>query len=198
MPFLKGLFFEQNLMTKTQWNEIKDLFDWTEEILPVAFWNNTIFIGCVEPPKTEIKILDFETRYVLTAYQSLRIMWKFVQSLSHFIEREVTRSIAFDQLDKKLKALDSITPSEKPLDKVVNAEPMMSQGGISPSTPSEKPLDKAVNAEPMMSQGDISSSTSSQKPLDKAVNAEPMMSQGDISPSAPSRSHWTRRLMRSL
>ena len=55
MPFLNGLFFEQNLMSKTQWNEIKDLFDWTEEVLPVAFWNDTIFIGCVEPPKKEIK-----------------------------------------------------------------------------------------------------------------------------------------------
>ena len=205
IPFLNGLFFEQNLMTKTQWNEIKDLFDWTEEILPVAFWNNTIFIGCVEPPKKELKILDFETRYVLTSYWSLRVMWKFVQSLSHFIEKENTKSIAFDKLNKELEklsieeldkpvnakpmmskqAISPMTPTEKPLDKPVNAEPMMSKQAISPMTPTEKPLDKPVNAEPMMSKQAISPMTPTEKPLDKPVNAEPMMSKQAISPMTP-------------
>ena len=151
IPFLQGIFFEQNLMTKTQWKEIKDLYDWTEEILPVAFWNDTIFIGCVEPPKREIKLLEFETRYVLTSYQSLRVRWKFVQSLSHFIEKEITASIALDTLNQQLTSMSLEEPVQKPLDKPISREPvLMSQQSVSLEEPVQKPLDKPVSREPVM------------------------------------------------
>ena len=186
MPFLNCLFFEQNLMTKTQWNEIKDLFDWTEEILPVAFWNNTIFIGIVEPLKKEINISGFKTRCILVNYESLHVMWKFVQSLSHFIEKEITRSRVMDKpvsaepIVSKL-SVSPETPLEKPLDKPVNAEHIVSKLSVSPETPLEKPLDKPVNAEPIVSKLSVSPETPLEKPLDKPVNAEPMMSLEDSS-----------------
>ena len=38
IPFLKNMFFEQNPITKTEWDKVKDLSDWTEEKCPVALW----------------------------------------------------------------------------------------------------------------------------------------------------------------
>ncbi|MCZ0931554.1 MAG: hypothetical protein OXJ52_00140, partial [Oligoflexia bacterium] len=175
IPFLKGLFLEQNLMTKTQWNEIKDLFDWTEEILPVAFWNKTVFIGCVELPKREIEVLGFNTRFVLTSCQSLRVMWKFVQSLSHFIEKEVTRSIEINKLNLEQANVSPDIPSQKPLNKPASADLVSTQQAVSPDMPSQKPLDKPVSAEPVLSQQAVSPDMPSQKPLDKPVSAEPLM-----------------------
>ena len=152
MPFLMDIFFEQNLMSKTQWNEIKDLFDWTEEILPVAVWNNTVFIGCVEPPKKEVKLSDFEIRYVLTSYQSLKTVWKLVQGLSCFIEKEVTRSIARSQnlsrLNQELESINLNVESTQTLAHKVKAKPQ--QQSLSPDLPLKKPLDKPVHAGPSM------------------------------------------------
>ena len=172
MPFLKGIFFEQNLMTKTQWNEIKDFFDWTEEILPVAFWNDTIFVGCVEPPKKEVKFLDFEIRYVLTSYQSLRIMWKFVQSLSHLIEKEVTKSIAINELNKKLGSLNLDEPL-KPLDKSVNIKPVLTpKKNVNLDILSQKKPEQPALVSQQAVEQDL---PPSKKPLDKPVHLEPMM-----------------------
>ena len=173
IPFLEGIFFEQNLMTKTQWNEIKDLHDWTEEILPVAVWNDTIFIGCVEPPTIEISPLGFETRYVLISYPSLRIMWKFVQSLSQFIEKEVTKSIALEALNQQLKSVSLEKPAKKPLDKPVIAFQQSANSELSV----KKPLDKPVSSEPVLSlQESANSELSVKKPLDKPVSSEPVLS----------------------
>ena len=184
MPFLEGIFFEQNLMTKTQWNEFKDLFDWTEEILPVAFWNHTIFVGCVEPPKKEIEVLGFNIRFVLTSYQSLQVMWKFVQSLSHFIEKEVTRSIALNELSLNQTVSPNI-PLKKSLDKPVSIEPALSQNSMSPDIPLKKPLDKPVSIEPALSQNSMSPDIPLKKPLDKPVSIEPALSQNSMSPDIP-------------
>ena len=198
MPFLRDIFFEQNLIGKTQWNEIKDLFDWTEEILPVAVWNNTIFIGCVEPPKKEVKFSDFEIRYVLTSYQSLKTVWKLVQGLSCFIEKEVTRSIArsqnLSQLNQELKSINSnLEPTQalahkvksrtqqslspdSPLDKPVKA---VSRQSLKPDLPLEKPLDKPVKA---VSRQSLKPDLPLEKPLDKPVKA---VSRQSLKPDLP-------------
>ena len=147
-PFLKDIFFEQNLMTKIQWNEIKDLFDWTEEILPVAVWNRTVFIGCLEPPKRKIEVLGFDTRFVLISYQSLQVIWKFSQSLLRFIEKEITKSLLVKDLGPEIQALESKMPTEKPLDKLVMGESSLkAKQTLSPEMPVEKPLDKPVMGE---------------------------------------------------
>ena len=151
MPFLKDIFFEQKLMTKTQWNEIQDLFDWTEEILPVAVWNKTVFIGCVEPPKREIKVLGFDTRFVLTSYQSLQVIWKFSQNLSQFIEKEITKSILVKDLIPKNQTLRPDQPTEKPLEEPVKGEPVLKvQQTLRPDQPTEKPLEEPVKGEPVL------------------------------------------------
>ncbi|MDE0091795.1 MAG: hypothetical protein OXN83_00745 [Oligoflexia bacterium] len=167
IPFLQDIFFEQNLMTKRQWNEIKDLFDWTEEILPVAFWNGTVFIGCVEPPKKEIKVLGFDTRFILTSYQSLGIIWKLIQSLSLFIEKEATQSRIVNSLE--LEKQDLLT--QNPLDK-----PVVKDSVLSPDVPSQKPLDKPIGKEPVLKvESVLSPDMPSQKPLDKPVNFKPVV-----------------------
>ena len=143
MPFLKDIYFEQNLMTKKQWEEIQEAFDWSEEILPVALWNGTIFIGCVEPIQKEIEIFGFDTRFVLISYQSMQVMWKFVQSLSKFIEKEVTRSIAISELQQL--HLNPDIPVKKPLDHPVSPALVKKQSSLNPDIPVKKPLDHPVS-----------------------------------------------------
>ena len=87
IPFLQDLFFEQHLMTKTQWKKIKDLSEWTQEMMPVAVWNDIIFIGCVDPVKQENQF-NFNHRFVLTSNRALQITWKFTKELSKAIKKD--------------------------------------------------------------------------------------------------------------
>ena len=81
IPFLEDMYFEQYLMTKKQWDKIKDLSEWTPEIMPVAVWEDLIFIGCVQLPLEEEKDFPFKRRFVLTSSMALQTTWKFVQKL---------------------------------------------------------------------------------------------------------------------
>ena len=93
IPFLKDLFFEQHLMTKKQWERIKDLSDWTPEMVPVTVWEDTVFIGCVELPAEQEKTSHFKYRFVLTSNTALQTTWRFTEKLSKSIDRdEATQS----------------------------------------------------------------------------------------------------------
>ena len=108
-PKINDMYFEQNLMKKDTWNQVKDTYDWTEEVLPIAFWNNTIFIGCVElNDKVPKKILGFDSRIVLTSQKSLEVIWSFYKTLSDIIEKTLT---GFDKESSLLK-IQSEEPSQ--------------------------------------------------------------------------------------
>lgn len=112
-PFLEDMFFEQYLITKRQWNKMKDLSDWTKEIMPVAIWDNTVFIGCLELPQE--KHFDFEHRFVLVSSMALQMTWKFTKTLSEVIKKdeEITRSQKIIQTDLGInKTDDFITESQ--------------------------------------------------------------------------------------
>ena len=118
VPILQDMYFEQNLMKKKSWNEIKDIYDWTEEILPVAFWNNTIFIGCVEiNDQVPQQILGYDSRIVLVSQKSLQLIWSFSNTLSDIIEKTfASYQISSDSKDKKLD-LNSVTQTNYNLQK---------------------------------------------------------------------------------
>lgn len=88
IPFLEDMYFEEYLMTKKQWDKIKDLSEWTPEIMPVAIWEDLIFIGCVQLPPKEEKTFPFKHRFVLTSNMALQTTWKFVKGLSRAIEKD--------------------------------------------------------------------------------------------------------------
>ena len=91
IPKVNNLYFEQKLIKKDEWNEIKETYDWTEEVLPIAFWNNTIFIGCLElNDRVPKKILGFDSRVVLVSQKQLEVTWSFFNTLSDIIEKSST------------------------------------------------------------------------------------------------------------
>ena len=94
IPKLQDMYFGENLMKKTEWHDIKDLYDWTEEILPIAFLNNVVFVGCVElNEKVPKKLLGVDMRVVLVSQKNLEVTWKFVQTLSNIIGKTSEKSI---------------------------------------------------------------------------------------------------------
>lgn len=91
IPKVNNLYFEQKLIKQDEWNEIKETYDWTEEVLPIAFWNHTIFIGCLElNDKVPKKVLGFDSRVVLVSQKQLEITWSFFNTLSDIIEKTST------------------------------------------------------------------------------------------------------------
>jgi len=91
IPKVKNIYFEEQLIKQDDWNQIKEVHDWTEELLPIALWNDTIFIGCLELNDTvPKKVLGFDTRIVLVSYKNLEETWKFCNTLSDFIEKTKT------------------------------------------------------------------------------------------------------------
>ena len=111
-PFLKNLFFEQYLMTKKQWEQIRDLSDWTPEMVPVAVWEDTVFIGCVELPADQEKTLHFKYRFVLTSSAALKTTWKFTQKLSKSIDNEEATQSQVIMKTTAIKEGHSVTPEQ--------------------------------------------------------------------------------------
>lgn len=116
MPLVKDMFFQQHLIKKKEWSQVKNAYDWDEEILPICFQNNTIFVGCVEPPPESEKIIGFNSRFILANYKSLEINWKFFQALTNSITNSInenTRSV-FVRVQKENKAGPPLHHSLRP------------------------------------------------------------------------------------
>lgn len=93
VPLLQDLFFEHYLMTKKEWQDVRELHVWTKEQIPVAVWNNIVFIGCLEPSLLK-KDFDFEYRFVLVSSTVLQTMWSFTKGLSQAIVREEEKTLS--------------------------------------------------------------------------------------------------------
>ena len=110
IPFLEDMFFEQHLMKKSEWEKLENIADWTPEVLPVAVWKDTVFIGCVELPLAEKQTFKFKHQFVLISSKSLQTMWNFTKELTRAINEE--REHTLPQLDNKI----NIKSNEKHLE----------------------------------------------------------------------------------
>ncbi len=112
IPFLQDMFFEQNLMPKKQWEEIKDLSNWTPEFLPVACWRDIVFVGSVEGTAEKEESFPFKCRHVLVSYQALKLIHGFTSELTKTIKKdEVSPSSLHTSKPSKVK--DSPPRSEE-------------------------------------------------------------------------------------
>ncbi|MEO0335089.1 MAG: hypothetical protein AAF202_01760 [Pseudomonadota bacterium] len=77
IPVIKDGYFRDN-KTSSLYHEMKSVANWSEEMIPIAQWDNIIYIACVEPP--EDVNWSFQVRYVLASARSLKTMWtKLIQ-----------------------------------------------------------------------------------------------------------------------
>ena len=100
IPFLEDMFFEQHLMKKSEWEKLENMADWTPEVLPVAVWRDTVFIGCVELPLAEKQTFKFTHSFVLISSKSLQTMWNFTKELTRAINEEKEHTLP--QLDNEI------------------------------------------------------------------------------------------------
>ena len=140
IPLVKDLFFQEYVMVKEHWDEVKEKYNWTEEIFPIAIWNKTLFLGCVEPPSKEIQISDFDVRLVLVNQPSLENRWHFIQKFlnppSHKqrIFKDETQNTNY-KLKQSAEPRLKVTHKEEPQAK---ANPAV-KASFEPDLPVEKP-----------------------------------------------------------
>ena len=89
LPRLDSPFFEYTVMGKDQWTRVKDLREWSREILPVWEWENVAYVGCVEPPQG-YKSWDFPHRLVLVTDLALKMHWKSVKDFSDLLPKNLS------------------------------------------------------------------------------------------------------------
>ena len=82
MPFLDDMFFEHHIMTKKQWIQVKDMASWTSEFLPLALWDDIVFVGCVDP-HFQKSHFNFKHRLILSSSRALQMIWNFTKTLSN-------------------------------------------------------------------------------------------------------------------
>ncbi|MCB0391233.1 MAG: hypothetical protein KDD58_08080 [Bdellovibrionales bacterium] len=73
LPVLKSHYFEQAVDT-SWWSIVKSISNWSEKLIPIAEWDNTIFIACLEP-RTDIH-WSFPVQFVLASSHDLEKRWK--------------------------------------------------------------------------------------------------------------------------
>lgn len=74
IPFLKTEFFQnQAILSQNKWEKVKDLEEWSSEVVPVCLWEGIVYIGCIEPKR---KKLPFPHRFVLATDLSLKMHWR--------------------------------------------------------------------------------------------------------------------------
>ena len=77
LPFLKPEFFLQfQPFHLPEWKKIQSMKEWSPCLAPVWFYENLVYIGCLEPPEQSF---PFPFRFVLTNDQSLKMLWNNIQ-----------------------------------------------------------------------------------------------------------------------
>lgn len=77
LPIIKPQFFE-NLAETPWWSIVSSVSNWSERFLPIAEWDNTIFIACVEPK--EGTHWSFPVQFLLTGPENLKKWWEHLNS----------------------------------------------------------------------------------------------------------------------
>ncbi len=145
IPFLEDMFFEQHLMTKKQWQQIKNHADWHKEMMPVAIWDDVVFIGCVDPIIKK-NTFPFKHRLVLANSMTLQMTWRFTKKLSKTIQKEEDTMVS--QVKAQISSTQDIqsvkTTNLKESDKKLNKQ------AFTLETPSETthPLHNPITNQP--------------------------------------------------
>lgn len=110
MPLLKTDFFQNHAtLNQNQWKAIKNLESWNSQMAPVWFWDNIVYIGCLEPSE---KQFPFPHRFVLVTDLCLKMAWNNLQ------ERiEITQSFSMEKAKLDSSKPEANNLENKPLKK---------------------------------------------------------------------------------
>ena len=86
-PFLKTDFFQNHtILSQNKWKRIKDLEKWSSQMVPLWFWENIVYVGCIEPHE---KSFPFPHRFLLATDLCLKVVWNSLQE-----RNEITQSFS--------------------------------------------------------------------------------------------------------
>ena len=115
LPLLSSDFFEYVVMGQNQWKRVKDLKEWSREVLPVWEWENMAYVGCMEPPKDH-ENWNFPHRLVLVTDRALKMHWKSVRDFSDLLPKTTAPPIqAKPRAENLFPAEDPDQPSYDPM-----------------------------------------------------------------------------------
>ena len=90
MPLLKPDFFQNHaILNQNQWKTIKNLKAWNSQMVPVWFWDNIVYVGCLEPSERQF---PFPHRFVLATDLCLKMAWNSLQERT-----EITQSLSVEK-----------------------------------------------------------------------------------------------------
>ena len=112
LPMLSSDFFEYVVMGKNQWKRVKDLKEWSREVLPVWEWENMAYVGCMEPPKDH-ENWNFPHRLVLVTDRALKMHWKSVRDFSDLLPKKEREQTTAPNIQAQSQAQNSF-PAEDP------------------------------------------------------------------------------------
>lgn len=79
IPLLNANYFDQKIDFNF-WNQVKTVANWSNELMPVAFWDGIMFVACVEP-LPEVK-WSIKTQYLLADPDHLKKRWQSLNGQS--------------------------------------------------------------------------------------------------------------------
>ena len=134
LPLLQGGFFECNLIAKKEWEKLSKLRKWSQELLPVWMWDNTIFVACLEPPKDH-KDWGFKHRIVLATDLALRSYNKHIASFTQAVVQVAAQASA--QATAQAKEKTEIQVKEKTNIRVLDSLDDQNIAGLDLELPGE-------------------------------------------------------------
>jgi len=112
-------FFSSHLDAEL-WNSTRMDFQWTPDFLPIKIWEETLFIGCVEPPQT-LPNFQRPVKLILAPASGLNQLWKFNLSIMG-VEVTVTQVKEDEKKGEEKQVLSDISFAGLSLDKTAMDE----------------------------------------------------------------------------
>ena len=107
LPVLKADYFQQKIDT-SWWGIVKSISNWSEKLIPIAEWDNTIFIACIEP-YNDIH-WSFPVQFLLASSEDLEKRWK---ELNTSIEENTSEKSVVHQPAEQKKSVTFTTPQKE-------------------------------------------------------------------------------------
>lgn len=135
LPCLNHSFLKEESHLRSTWKQFKDVGIWNEWLVPVGYWENILFIGCVEPPP-ELQ-LSFPVQYVLLSYQDIESLWQFYQKPQDSSSVEISSPAPRDDSSDPFSALEQELTATLSADKPKTSKEENSEITVLPELPEE-------------------------------------------------------------
>ncbi len=125
------------------WYAMKIEYQWNPWFLPIKIWDNTLFVGCVQPPAQPLN-LSLPVHYVLCPAAGLERLWKFYMGDMGVDINQKTNFTITNASETKVERGPAKIPSATPeVLAALEATPLPEVTPVTTTTPVEIPTTEA-------------------------------------------------------